>query len=334
MNRVIAVLAAVCAAAVVVLPATAGAAGPPIPKETRGKKVNVYATGVAIPTQYTFAGRKMFISGAMEGKAPGGIFVRRPGSKKAGKVPGTGKNAFGVAFRGHKLYASLGNRLMVYGKWNGRRFLHQRVLFKPEKKDFTGFNGIAFGPDGRLYAGLTMEFDHAASKRRFANCVISIRKNGKGVKIISRGLRQPWMMTFARGDRYPIVSDLAQDEPAGNMAPDLLVKARPKTNYGFATCNWAPGSPCDGFTRPFMKFPPVGGHPNPSPMGVAAKGKKLYVALFNGTGAGPEVVSTTTKGTTPKPVLTGFVAPVLSVASHKGFLYAGDLTGRIYRVHN
>lgn len=338
MKRVIAVLAAVCVAAMVTVPA-AGASNdtlppPPLPKEVRGKKVNLYATGVAIPTQYAFSGKKMFIAGAKEGKAPGGIFVRRPGSKKAKKVPGTGNNAYGVAFRGHKLYASLGNRLMVYSKWNGKRFRHKRVLFKPKKKHFTGFNGIAFGPDGRLYAGLTLEFDHAASKRRFANCVISIRKSGKGVRIVSRGLRQPWMMAFAKGEKSPIVSDLAQDGPEGTKAPDLLVRAKPGSNFGFPTCTWEAGSPCGDFTRPLMKLPPVGAGPTPSPMGIAAKGKKLYVALFNGLGTGPEVASTTTKGTAMKPVLTGFVAPVLSVASHGGFLYAGDLTGRIYRVRN
>lgn len=333
MKRVIAVLVALVAAAVVALPSAATAAGPPVPKEVRGKKVNVYATGVAVPTQYTFAGKKMFIAGAGEGKAPGGIFVRRPGSKQARKVPGTGKNAFGVALRHHKLYASLGTKLMVYSKWNGKRFRRHHTLFKPPAKRLTGFNGIAFGPDGRLYAGLTMEFDNAASKRHYANCVISIRRNGHGAKIVSRGLRQPWMMAFARGDRYPIVSDLAQDTPPGVTAPDLLVKARPTTNFGFPTCNWATGSPCKGFSHPFMKLPQVDGR-NPSPMGIAAKGKKLYVALFNGEGKGPEVVSTTTRKTPLKPVLTGFAAPVLSVASHRGFLYAGDLTGRIYRVHN
>ena len=30
--------------------------------------------------------------------------------------------------------------------------------------------------------------------------------------------------------------------------------------------------------------------------------------------------------------MTGFVAPVLSVATHKGYVYAGDLTGTIYKV--
>ncbi|MGK2933372.1 MAG: hypothetical protein ACSLFD_11530 [Solirubrobacterales bacterium] len=38
-----------------------------------------------------------------------------------------------------------------------------------------------------------------------------------------------------------------------------------------------------------------------------------------------------TDGTGAKPFLSGFVAPVLSVATHKGMVYAGDLTGTIYQ---
>jgi len=65
-----------------------------------------------------------------------------------------------------------------------------------------------------------------------------------------------------------------------------------------------------------------------SPMGIAASGSELYVALFS-TG---EVARLGTDGSGLKPFLTGFAAPVLSVATHKGHVYAGDLTGTIYRV--
>ncbi|MCO5316273.1 MAG: hypothetical protein M9938_08945 [Solirubrobacterales bacterium] len=332
MKRVIGFAVAAMAILAVALPTAASAIGPPLPKEVHGRKVSLYATGVAIPTQYAFAGRKTFIAGAKEGKPPGGIFVRRPGSRVAKKVPGTGPNAFGVAFRHGRLYVSTGNRLIVYRNWNGRRFLHKRNIFKRPRKSFTSLNGIAIGPDGRLYAGLSFEFDHAASTRPLANGVISMKRSGRDVRVVSRGLRQPWMMTFVPGQRFPIVSDLAQDEPEGTLAPDLLVRARPNSDFGFPTCTWESGSPCDGFTKPLMVFPAL--DPSPSPMGLAARGRTVYVALFGGLGQGPEVVRTTPAGAEPKPVLTGFVAPVLSVASHHGFLYAGDLTGSIYRVRN
>jgi hypothetical protein len=65
-------------------------------------------------------------------------------------------------------------------------------------------------------------------------------------------------------------------------------------------------------------------------MGLAALGGKLYVALFTGTGRGPEVVAMPLSGGKPTRALGGFVAPVVALGAHGGKLYAGDLTGSIY----
>jgi hypothetical protein len=67
-------------------------------------------------------------------------------------------------------------------------------------------------------------------------------------------------------------------------------------------------------------------------MGLGAIGKRLYVALFGGLGTGPEVVSVPLKGGKATPFLTGYVAPVLAIGVHRGWLYTGDLTGAVYRV--
>jgi hypothetical protein len=65
-------------------------------------------------------------------------------------------------------------------------------------------------------------------------------------------------------------------------------------------------------------------------MGLAAQGGKLYVALFDGTGKGPEVVSLPLAGGKYTPALVGFPAPVVALGSHGGKVYAGDLTGSVY----
>jgi hypothetical protein len=61
-------------------------------------------------------------------------------------------------------------------------------------------------------------------------------------------------------------------------------------------------------------------------------GSSLYVALFNGTGRGPEVVTLPSSGGNWKRFLTGFPAPVVALGVSGNHLYAGDLTGSIYRV--
>lgn len=325
-----------------VLPASSFAAapqGPPPPTAANGNAVSLFASGVAIPTQFAFAGKNTFIAGGSEGPAKGGIYVVKPGSRKAVKIKGSPGNAFGVLYKGKTLYASLGKSIVAYTKWNGKRFNKQRTVVKGPKK-FTGFNGLGLGPDGRLYAGTIVDqaFDHKNNPgAKYANSVISVKKNGKDLKVVSKGIRQPWQMVFAKGEKSPIVSVLGPDGgPAAATSPDLLIKAKPKSNFGFASCTWAATQDCKGFTKPLRKFAPVpnseGGTSQPSPMGLAVKGKKLYVALFNGLGTGPEIVTTGTKGGALKPFMTGYVAPVLSVAVHNGYVYTGDLTGTIYRV--
>lgn len=323
-----AALGVVALLAALLVSSTAEAAGPPLPVANNGNEVKVFATGVAIPVAYAFAGENTFIAGGSENDIKGGIYVVRPGSTKAKKVPGTTSNAFGVAWSGGKLYASLGTSIAVFSKWNGKRFKQRKTILKATKKDFTGFNGIAIGPDHRIYAGVTLEFDNKASKKKYANSVISIRKSGEGLKVVSTGLRQPWQMAFAKGQRSPIVTDLGQEKP---KAPDLIVKATPGSDFGFTKCNWSNAKTCKKFDLPILILEPQPA--GPSPMGITARGKKLYVAMFNGLKTtGPEVITTNTKGTVIRDFLTGFVAPVLSTAVHKGYVYAGDFTGTIYRV--
>jgi Tfp pilus tip-associated adhesin PilY1 len=43
-------------------------------------------------------------------------------------------------------------------------------------------------------------------------------------------------------------------------------------------------------------------------------------------------VSLPVAGGAATPFLTGFVAPVIALATHEGYVYVGDLTGTVYRV--
>ena len=319
--------------------AAAQAAGPPpLPKAASGAKVKRFASGVGIPTQIAFSGRNTFISGAAEGPFKGGLFVVAPGSKKAAKIPGTPKSVFGVVASSGRIYISSGRKVIAYSRFNGKRFLNERTIFTGPRK-FTGYSGLAIGPDGRLYAGVTLnqKYDNTADPSLWGNSVVSMGPGGRNVKVVATGLRQPWMLTFAPGIKDPFVSVLGQDRPANNGAPDLIVRARQGSDFGFPECNWLSEDHCDGLAEPLVKLAaqpgPKGSLTQQSPMGITSIGGKLYVGLFNGTAeAGPQVMSVRTDGKGAKPFMTGFVAPVLSVASHRGFIYAGDLTGSIYRV--
>jgi glucose/arabinose dehydrogenase len=320
--------------ATLAIPAAAQAAGPPpLPKATSGAKVQRFATGVAVPTQITFSGRNAFIAGAAEGRLKGGVFVVKAGSKKAVQVPGTPKSAFGIASRAGKVFVSSGRKVFAFSRFDGKRFRGKKVIFQGPKK-FTGFSGLAVGPNGRLYAGVSLnqKYDHTADPSLYGNSVVSMNRSGKQVKVVATGLRQPWMMTFAPGIRDPFVSVLGPDLPLNNGAPDLIVRARPDSDFGFPECDWLSEESCDGLSQPLVRLEAQPGEKDSlnqqSPMGIGAIGKQLYVALFSAM----QVKTMKTDGSGIKPFMTGFVAPVLSVATHKGFVYVGDLTGSIYKV--
>lgn len=308
---------------------------PPPPTATSGHQVKTLAQGVPTPIAFAFAGKNVFVAagGAEDGTAKGGIFLVHKG--KATRVPGTIEApVYGLAWRNNALYATSGSKLIRYRKWNGSKFKRSKVLFDGGNK-FPGFNGIAFSSKGKLDAGVSFsgdQYDAANDPAPFAQSVVQFvrKKNGKlKLQTVATGLRQPWKLTFVGKDKNPFVTDLAQDnrEPA---PPDQIVHARKGQNYGFAKCTWETGSPCSGFNRPFRLLPM-----HSSPMGIDSIGSKLYVALFGGlTGTNPEIVSLSSHKSSkaPKPVLTGYVAPVLALGTHGGRLYTGDLTGALYSV--
>lgn len=315
------------------LPAAAGAQGPPPPTNPNGHPVATVAQGLPTPVAFAFRYSDVFVAtyGAEDGSAPGGVYGIRKGVVR--HMEGTTTDPVtGIAWHKNALYVASGTRLIKYACFTGKGFKCSKVLF--DSKGATApFNGIAFDPTGHLWAGTSFtkeEYDHANDPTPFAQSVVRF-VNVKGKLQLSKvatGLRQPWQLTFLPGKRNPWVTNLAQDdrEPA---PPDQLVNARQGQNYGFAKCTWEPGSPCRGFTRPFRLLPE-----HSSPQGIDHIGNQLYVALFGGTGNGPEAVSISpTNPNAPiKPVLTGYVAPIVALGAYRGRIYTGDLTGAVYSV--
>jgi glucose/arabinose dehydrogenase len=327
MKRVIVVVLATALSSASVAVAANGP--PPPPKAANGAKVSVLARGVPTPTAIAFLGGQTFVAGFGDEQNPkitGGVYLLKGG--KAVKVPGSPPRVFGFAASGSTLYLSIASKILAWSGWNGTRFAKAKVVATGPKGS-SGFNGIVV-KGGAIYSGISLgnrkKDDFQKSKGAFANSVVSVDiASGKLTKV-SSGYRQPWQLTFVPGHSYPIVSDLGQENLGRRHPPDFLKEARPGTDYGFPACPARPAA-CAKYDKPFASFPA-----HSSPMGLGVSGTRLYVALFGGTGRGPDVVSLSTKGGLSTPFLTGFVAPVVALATHDGMLYAGDLTGAVYGV--
>jgi glucose/arabinose dehydrogenase len=332
MKRKLAVLA-VCIGGSATGAAGAATSGgpPPVPRAASGATVAVVGRGVPTPTSFAFGDGRVFVAGfgSEDGKTRGGIYVLR--GREAERIPGL-PGATGLAWRSGTLYAAAWNpprsQLVAWSGWNSRTFSTKRIVWTAPKR-FTGLNGIALGWDGRIYAGvgLTDAGDHARVFRPYAQSVISMRTDGTDVRTVARGLRQPWQVAFARGESRPYVTVLGQENLGRKEPPDYVIRPSVGDDYGFPACNWSQPERCASFAKPFALFPA-----HSSPTGIATSGSRLYIALFNGTGHGPEVVAMPVSGGAARPFLTGFTAPVVAVGESGGFLYAGDLTGAVYRV--
>jgi glucose/arabinose dehydrogenase len=339
--------AALLAASVVTTGAVASVASaagpPPPPKGVGGAKVQQVAAGLQTPTSFAFGAGTLFEGdgGSESSKVPnGGVFAIKGGAGTL--IPGSPQFVAGLAWHKGALYVSGGSitgptsakwQLLKWSGWNGTTFAKRQVVYTAPKK-FQGFNGIAFGPDGRLYVGVDVGLvdgnDHGpANTSPFVYDILSVKPNGKGLKVFAKGIRQPWQMAFPKGSSSPFVSDLGQDKGAKNP-PDFVLRVHQGDNYGFPGCNQLVASKCQGFTKPFKQF-----GPHTDIMGMAIIGNRLYMTSFlstTGKGPGGEVLSMPLSGGPVKPVVKGFVAPTVGLGVNGGSLYVGELTGQVFKV--
>ncbi len=322
----------------------ASAAGPPPPpKGVGGAKVQQVAAGLHTPTSFAFGAGTLFEGdGGSENANPpnGGVFAIKNGTGTL--IPGSPVFVAGLAWHKDALYVSGGFltgpksakwQLLKWSGWNGKTFTKRKVLYTAPKK-FQGFNGIAFGANGRLYAGVDVGLlngnDHGpANTSPHVYEILSFNASGKDLKVFASGIRQPWQFAFPKGSSSPFVSDLGQDKGAKNP-PDFVLRVKQGDDYGFPGCNQLVASNCTGFTKPFQQF-----KPHTDIMGLAIIGDRLYMTSFMGVGGkgpGGQVLSMPLSGGTAKTVVKGFVAPTVGLGVHGGSLYVGELTGQVFKV--
>ena len=341
-GRTAAMIAATAASTVGVATSAMAAGPPPPPTATNGHQVQLVASGLHTPTSFAFGAGQVFEGdgGAENANPPnGGVFVLKNGTGTL--IPGSPVFVAGLVWHKGALYVSGGVltatgpkwQIQKWTGWNGTTFTSQKAIYTAPKK-FQGFNGLAFGADGRLYVGVDVGLlnnnDHGPSNTSpYVYDILSFNANGKGLKVFASGIRQPWQMAFPKGSSSPFVSALGQDKGAKNP-PDFVLRVRKGDNYGFPACNWTSASKCKGYAKPFQQF-----GPHTDIMGMVIIGNRLYMTSFlgpKGKGPGGEVLSMPLTGGSTKPLLKGFVAPTVGLGGNDGWLYVGELTGQVFRV--
>jgi len=315
--------------------AVAAAAGSSGPKTPAGKKAELVASGVGTPTAFAFGAGQVFMSdGTPPSQAPGvgGVYLLKNG--KATRLTGSPVFSFGVVFYKGTLYVSAVNQLLAWSGWNGSQFKSQKTIYTAPI-GFPGFNGLAFGANGRLYAGVDVgqTNDHGPATAPDQYDILSFKADGTGVKVVAQGIRQPWQFAFPKGSSSPFVSDLGQDSPANLNPPDFVLRVKQGQNYGFPSCTWKTATPCKSFAKPFQMFAP-----HADPMGLAIVGKRLYISEFGGS-TPARVISIPLTGGKARVELKGFPkgTNVVGLGTHGGWVYIGKTAssatslGSVYR---
>jgi len=315
-----------------------------MPTPASGATLQQVATGVTTPTAFAFGGGNVFVSDGTLPSSPstpanGGVYVLHDGV--ASRLIGSPVASFGVVWHNQKLYVSAINlgsagpvsTLQAWSGWNGVTFTTQKVLYTAPSGIV--LNGLAFGANGRLYAGVDVGLtnDHGP-KTGLLYDVLSFNAAGKDMKVFATGMRQPWQLAFAPGSSSPYVTDLGQDAPKSIQAvvPDFILHVRKGQNYGFPTCNWIHASKCTAFATPFKFLAP---HTDPGGLGII--GKRLYLSEF-GFVHTAKVQSLRLSGGRLKTLLTGFQGEsFIGLETHGGWVYVGEAatspgTGRVFRV--
>ena len=236
-----------------------------------GYRVEVWARGLHKPTALAFGpDRRLYAT-----QESGEIVALRRGARRPSVVASGFRTPLGLAWSGRVLFVSAQgslSRLRLSGRsLVGRRTLVAGLPYGRHQQD-----NVVVGPDGRLYFGSGSTCDVCRERSPLSGAILSVRPDGRDLRVFSRGLRNPFGLAFHRGRLYVSVNnrdDLGTWEPA-----ETIVVARRGAHFGWPDCwpSWRhrrlTGS-CAGVARPLAYL-----EPHSSPNGIAFWNGRLYVA--------------------------------------------------------
>jgi putative membrane-bound dehydrogenase-like protein len=163
----------------------------------------------------------------------------------------------GLAWRGSELYVASHGKISVLrdSQGNGRADqIRDIVTSLPTRLyDWHSNNGLAFGPDGRLYFPVGSSSDASPETHKHAASILSVNPDGSDLRVFATGVRNPFTLAFnSVGDLF--ATDNGPDNFT-NTPPDKLNYIVEGADYGFPRYFDAP-PPGSGTRGPIAQFPP------------------------------------------------------------------------------
>jgi glucose/arabinose dehydrogenase len=117
-------------------------------------------------------------------------------------------------------------------------------------------DGLAFGPDGRLYIGQGTTSDRGETGiLNLEGSILVADRDGSGLRVFASGTRNPYGLAFLPGASTLFAVDNGRDVPASGV-PDELNQIVDGGQYGWPDC-WGThgGSNCAGTQAPVVELP-------------------------------------------------------------------------------
>lgn len=245
---------AAAAVAAVLLALPAAAAPAPAISVPPGFAAELYATGLVRPTALAFGPDGLLYATQESGEV---VAVGR-GTTRPRVLARGFATPLGLVWSGRTLYVSAQgsvSRLAVSGRRvTARRKIVTGLPFGRHQQDTIGL-----GPDGRLYLGSGSTCDVCRERDRRSAAILSFRPDGSDLRVVARGLRNPFGLVFHEDVLY--VSDNGRDDLGPGEPAETIVRIRPGADYGWPRC-WAGWrlrrlqGDCRGVTRPLAYLEP------------------------------------------------------------------------------
>ncbi|MBA3384099.1 MAG: PQQ-dependent sugar dehydrogenase [Actinobacteria bacterium] len=296
-----------------------------------------YATGLKRPTAMAFGpDARLYVA-----QETGQIVVVGAGSAKPRVLARGFQTPLGLAWSGPRLFVSSRGRLdslnLVGKTLRARRTLLKGLPYGRHQQD-----NVVVARDGRLYLGSGSTCDVCREKDSRSATILSVRPNGRELRVVSRGLRNPYGLAFQPGTGRLYVTVNGRDD-LGFEPAEMLVQAAQGRNFGWPNCwpSWArkrlAGKGCAQVTPPAAYLEPRSGAAG---IAFARDGGSAFVALWGqyfGRKHGRTVVRLTF-GADGRVVgqqvfARGFDHPLAVLVARDDALLVSDWgTGRIYRI--
>ena len=304
-----------------------------------GSAAGIYAQGLAHASAFALdvEGRLWVATADYTDSGSDGVYLVTAAGTTAVPVLAGLHTPLGLLWHDESLYVSGAGGVVAYGGFDGTRFATQRTVVTLPA-GVGEVNGLALGPDGRVWLGISAPCDHCTPTTEYAGAVVSFLPDGSDLRVDAGGIRAPVGLAFVPGTADLLVTMNQRDDLGDATPADWLALVATGQAWGFPDCYGQGGTACAGVPGPVAA---LDRHAAVSGLAIvqSGSGATREATAFVAEWALGRVQRVTLTGSAREtvgivaPFLTGLKNPVPVLAGADGTLFVGDwTTGIVYRI--